>query len=116
MWRVALKETELGGVSIPRGAMVQLRYAAANRDPAKFPDPDRFDIERPNARAHLAFGRGIHMCVGNMLSRKEMAVAFTELLKHLTDFRLADGHRPSWPPNILLRGLTTLPITFRRRR
>jgi len=115
MWRMVLKDTEIGGVKIPQGAMVQLRYAAANRDPAKYPDPDRFDIERANARGHLAFGKGIHMCVGNMLSRKEMAVAYTELLKRLTDFRVADGHVPSWPPNMLLRGLTTLPINFRRR-
>jgi len=115
MWRMVLKDTELGGVAIPKGAMVQLRYAAANRDPAKYPDPDRFDIERSNARSHLAFGKGIHMCVGNMLSRKEMTVAYTELLKRLTDFRVADGHQPSWPPNMLLRGLTTLPINFGRR-
>ena len=115
MWRMVLKDAELGGVHIPKGAMVQLRYAAANRDPAKYPDPDRFDMERANARSHLAFGKGIHMCVGNMLSRKEMAVAYTELLRRLTGFRVADGHRPSWPPNMLLRGLTTLPITFERR-
>lgn len=115
MWRVVLADTELNGVAIPKGAMVQLRYAAANRDPAKFPDPDRFDISRDNARAHLAFGRGIHMCVGNMLSRKEMALAFTELLRRLTDFRLAEGHEPVWPPSMLLRGLTTLPIAFQPR-
>jgi cytochrome P450 len=115
MWRAVLQDTELGGVAIPKGAMVQLRYAAANRDPAKYPDPDRFDMERANARSHLAFGKGIHMCVGNMLSRKEMAVAFTELLARLTDFALADGHDPVWPPNMLLRGLTTLPINFRPR-
>jgi cytochrome P450 len=115
MWRMVLKDAELGGVKIPKGAMVQLRYAAANRDPAKYPDPDRFDMERANARSHLAFGKGIHMCVGNMLSRKEMAVAYSELLKRLTDFRVAEGHVPSWPPNMLLRGLTTLPITFERR-
>lgn len=115
MWRMVLKDAELGGVAIPKGAMVQLRYAAANRDPAKYPDPDRFDMERANARSHLAFGKGIHMCVGNMLSRKEMAVAYSELLTRLTDFRVAEGHTPSWPPNMLLRGLTALPITFRRR-
>ena len=115
MWRVVLHDTELGGAAIPKGAMIQLRYAAANRDPAKYPDPDRFDIERANARSHLAFGRGIHMCVGNMLSRKEMAVAYGELLARLEDFQVVEGHAPSWPPNMLLRGLTTLPISFRRR-
>lgn len=115
MWRVVLQDTELGGVQIAKRSMVQLRYAAANRDPARYPNPDRFDIARTNARAHLAFGKGIHMCVGNMLSRKEMAVAYTELLRRLEGFALAPGHVPSWPPNMLLRGLTTLPITFRRR-
>lgn len=116
MWRVVKRDIALGGVAIPAGAMVQLRYAAANRDPTKYPDPDRFDIRRDNARTHLAFGKGIHMCVGNMLSRKEMAVAFTELLRRLDGFALAPGHDPVWPANLLLRGLTTLPITFTRRR
>ena len=115
MWRVVLADTELGGVAIARGTMLQLRYAAANRDPAQFPDPDRFDMARPNARTHLAFGKGIHMCVGNMLSRREMAIGFTELLRRLTGFAVAAGHRPAWPANMLLRGLTTLPITYERR-
>ncbi|MGP1282156.1 MAG: cytochrome P450 [Parasphingopyxis sp.] len=115
MWRVVLKDSELGGTAIPKGAMVQLRYAAANRDPAKYENPDAFDIERQNARTHLAFGRGIHMCVGNMLSRKEMAVAYKELLTRLTDFSVADEAAISWPPNMLLRGLTHLPIRFERR-
>jgi cytochrome P450 len=110
MWRVVRQDTVLGGVAIPAGAMAQLRYAAANRDPAKYPDPDRFDMARENARTHLAFGKGIHMCVGNMLSRKEMALAFGELLRRLTGFALADGFVPVWPANALLRGLTTLPI------
>jgi cytochrome P450 len=110
MWRVVRQDTVLGGVAIPAGAMAQLRYAAANRDPAKYPDPDRFDMARENARTHLAFGKGIHMCVGNMLSRKEMALAFGELLRRLTGFTLADGFVPVWPANALLRGLTTLPI------
>ncbi len=83
MWRIVKQDTELGGVAIPAGAVVQLRYAAANRDPSKFHDPDRFDIERANARTHLSFGKGPHMCVGNMLSRKEMLVAFDELLERL---------------------------------
>jgi cytochrome P450 len=115
MWRVVRQDTVLGGVAIPAGSMAQLRYAAANRDPAKYPDPDRFDMARANARTHLAFGKGIHMCVGNMLSRKEMALAFGELLRGLTGFALAPGFTPSWPPNALLRGLTTLPITCERR-
>lgn len=113
MWRIVKQDTELGGVAIPAGAIVQLRYAAANRDPAKFDNPDAFDIERSNARAHLAFGKGPHMCVGNMLSRKEMLVAFDELLSRLTDFQVSDESGIAVLPNILLRGVTRLPISFR---
>lgn len=115
MWRTVRQPAILGGVDIPAGAMVQLRFAAANRDPKRFEQPDRFDMQRSNARSHLAFGRGIHMCVGNMLSRKEIAVALTELLARLTDFKLADDFTPHWPPNMLLRGLPTLPLHFRPR-
>lgn len=114
MWRVVLRDTELGGIAIPKGAMLQLRYAAANRDPARFENPDKFDVERQNARAHLAFGKGPHMCVGNMLSRKEMFVAFDELLERLTDFSIADEGAITILPNILLRGVTRLPIRFKR--
>ena len=115
MWRIVKQDTELGGVAIPAGAVVQLRYAAANRDPSKFPDPDRFDIERANARTHLSFGKGPHMCVGNMLSRKEMLVAFDELLERLDNFAVADEKAIRILPNILLRGVTHLPITFARK-
>ncbi len=115
IWRVATRDTELGGFPIAAGTMMMLRYAAANRDPAKFPDPDRFDVERSNARAHLAFGRGIHMCVGNMLSRKEMAVAYELLLGRLDDIRIQPGAVLTVAPNMLLRGLTAVPITFTKR-
>ena len=115
MWRIVKQDTELGGMKIPNGAIVQLRYAAANRDPSKFPDPDKFDIERANARTHLAFGKGPHMCVGNMLSRKEMLVAFDELLERLDNFAVADESAIRILPNILLRGVTHLPITFTRK-
>lgn len=115
MWRVVTRDAELGSHHIPKGSMLHLRYAAANRDPAKFPDPDKFDIDRANARSHLAFGKGIHMCVGNMLSRKEIAVAFDELLARLTNFALADESAITVPPNMLLRGITNLPIRFERR-
>jgi len=115
MWRIVKQDTELGGMKIPNGAVVQLRYAAANRDPRKFADPDKFDIERTNARTHLAFGKGPHMCVGNMLSRKEMLVAFDELLERLDNFAVADEKAIRILPNILLRGVTHLPITFTRK-
>lgn len=114
MWRLVVKDTELGGVALKGGTMIQLRYAAANRDPAQYPDPDRFDITRANARTHLAFGKGPHMCVGNMLSRKEMAVAFDELLERLTNFSIPDESAVKVFPNVLLRGVVHLPIAFEK--
>lgn len=112
MWRIVKEGTQLGEHDIPAGSIVQLRYAAANRDPKKFENPDAFDIERKNARAHLAFGKGPHMCVGNMLSRKEMLVAFDELLERLDNFQLSDPDGIEVLPNILLRGITKLPISY----
>lgn len=111
LWRVAKRDAELGGESIAKGEMLMLRFAAANRDPAVFPEPDRFDVERKNARSHLAFGRGIHMCVGNMLSRKELAVAFERLLARYAAFELPEGANDfRHAPNRLLRGLTALHV------
>ncbi len=112
IWRVVKEDVELGDEKIAAGSMLQVRYAAANRDPAKFEDPDAFLIDRKNARAHLAFGKGPHMCVGNMLSRKEMFVAFDELLERLDNFQLADEGGITVLPNIMLRGVTKLPITY----
>ncbi len=112
MWRVVTRDCELGGHAFKGGSMAMVRYAAANRDPARYPDPDRFDVERTNARSHLAFGKGAHMCVGNMLSRKEMTVAFERLLARLDDIRLQPGVQLSVAPNLLLRGYTAVPILF----
>ncbi len=112
MWRVVKRDSEVAGVPVKAGTMLMLRFAAANRDPAKFDDPDAFRPDRRNARTHLAFGRGIHMCVGNMLSRKELAVAFEELLARLDGFAVTPGAELVWKPNMLLRGLSNLPLRF----
>ncbi|PZN96807.1 MAG: cytochrome P450 [Alphaproteobacteria bacterium] len=114
LWRVVKQDAELGGVTVPGGSMMMLRFAAANRDPAKFENPDAFEVTRKNARSHLAFGRGIHMCVGNMLSRKELAVAFEVLLARISGFRLAADADLSHVPNMLLRGLRRLDIEVTR--
>jgi cytochrome P450 len=115
LWRVIKRDAELGGVPLKAGTMLMLRFAAANRDPARFENPDVFDVERKNASSHLAFGRGIHMCVGNMLSRKELTVAFGELLKRLDKIEITDEAALTYPPNMLLRGLSALPIRFVKR-
>ncbi len=112
IWRVMKQDAELGGVTLPKGAMVMMRYAAANRDPEKYPDPDAFIADRANARTHLAFGRGIHMCVGNMLSRKEMTVAFEELLPRIGAITLTDESAIAYHPNMMLRGPSSVPVRF----
>lgn len=115
IWRVMKADAELGGVTLPKGAMVMMRYAAANRDPERYEEPDRFIADRANARTHLAFGRGIHMCVGNMLSRKEMTVAFEELLPRISGITLTDKAAIAYPPNMMLRGPVSVPVHFEQR-
>jgi cytochrome P450 len=115
MWRIVQRDMTLGGVMLPQGSMVLLRYGSANRDAAKFEDPDRFDVERNNAHTHLAFGRGIHSCVGAMLSRKEMAVAFRRLTARVKHLHLAADNDLKHHPNLLLRGLRKLNVEFERR-
>jgi cytochrome P450 len=116
MWRICTRDVELAGARIPKGSFVLLRYASANRDEARFPDPDRFDVRRANAADHLAFGQGIHFCLGAALARKEMEVAFRTLLRRLGDWRLAPGlPAPRHKPNVLLRGLEALHLEFRER-
>jgi cytochrome P450 len=113
MWRKATATTALGGVEIPEGSMLLVRYASANRDEAHFPDAGRFDVRRENAAEHLAFGHGIHFCLGAMLARKEMQVAFRTLLARLSDLAIEPGHpEPRHKPSVLLRGLCELHLTF----
>jgi cytochrome P450 len=109
--RVARRDCELGGVAIPSGTNVSVSVAAANRDPARYPDPDRFDPARTNI-AHLTFGAGPHLCLGMHLARMETAVAIDALLDRLPDLRL-DPTAPN--PNITgvaFRSPVALPVEF----
>ena len=112
MWRIATEDTELGGVAIPAGSALLLRYGSGNRDEDLFENPDKFDVTRKNARRHVAFGQGIHVCLGMNLSRKEMYTAFPIILDRLKNMRFANGNKFSYSPNILLRGLDSLNIEF----
>ncbi len=113
MWRVCKQDTELGGVEIPQGSMVMIRYAAANRDESVFPEPDRFDVERKNANAQIAFGLGIHYCLGAQLAKSELAKSFEALSERLATIRIDPAAPPlRHNPNILLRGLESLPVVF----
>ncbi|MBD8561834.1 cytochrome P450 [Pseudomonas fluorescens] len=86
--RWALTDTEVGGVKIPAGSIVHVCAGAANRDPKHFPDPDRFDIRRANAKRHIAFSTGPHVCIGQHLARIEMTRALTTVLDRLPNLRL----------------------------
>lgn len=118
-FRLAQKTTTVGDVEIPAGSTVMTVYGAANRDPRQFDDPQEFKLGRPNARQHLAFGRGVHTCPGGPLARTEGRVAITRLLQRLSDIRIdekhhgpADARDYSYAPTFILRGLNTLHITF----
>lgn len=105
--RVADCDAEVGGVTIPAGSTVHLLLGAANRDPDRFEDPDRFDIHRPNARRNVSFGKGIHLCLGATMARMEARVVVEAMATRLPHLRLAD--RPlRYPANVQFRGPTEL--------
>ena len=112
MWRIATEDTELGGVAIPAGSALLLRYGSGNRDEGLFENPDKFDVTRQNARRHIAFGQGIHVCLGMNLSRKEMYTAFPIILDRLKNMRFSEDNDFNYSPNVLLRGLDNLNIEF----
>jgi cytochrome P450 len=115
MWRVVTTDTELAGVPLPAGAVLLLSYDSANRDPAVFPDPNRCDFARANASEHLSFGAGIHRCIGALVARKEMAIAYERLFARLTDIQVADKEPLTYLSSILHRGYQHLNLTFRAR-
>jgi len=108
--RMATADVEIGGKQIPKGSVVVAAIGAANRDPAQFPDPERLDIARRDNR-HIAFGFGIHFCLGAPLARIEGQVAIGTLLRRMPALELVSG-TPEWRESSVLRGLKTLPVTF----
>jgi pimeloyl-[acyl-carrier protein] synthase len=109
--RIAPSDTELGGMLIRKGQAVIAVMAAANRDPARFPDPDRLDITRKDNR-HLAFGYAAHFCFGAPLARIEAQIAFEGLLRRFPSVALAEPVKLEWRHNLGLRGLMSLPVTL----
>ncbi|MET8754153.1 cytochrome P450 [Streptomyces sp. NPDC004667] len=110
--RLALEDVEIGGVVIPAGSAVLIAMADADRDPARFADPDRFDIRR-DARGHIAFGHGLHHCLGAPLARLEGRIAFRSLLDRFPGLTAdADGAEPAWVPGMLIRGVRRLPVRW----
>lgn len=108
--RYATVDTELAGAAIRKGDLVIVSLTAANRDPATFPDPDRFDLARPNARSHVAFAQGPHACIGSHLARLETQAALDAALDGWPGMHLADGATP--PTGVVFRKPKSLPVRW----
>ncbi|WP_445186455.1 cytochrome P450 [Pseudonocardia sp. Cha107L01] len=107
--RTAQRDRELGGARIRAGESLMLSYVAANRDETVFPNPDRFDVTRtPNRQ--VAFGLGVHTCLGANLARMEMRLLFAELLRRLPHLELAG--EPAWSQSLIVGGVKRLPIRY----
>jgi cytochrome P450 len=114
--RMATKEVVVGGTTIPEGAHLLLVYASGNDDETVFPDPRKFDLDRPNIARHVAFGGGSHRCVGLALARMEVKVMAREIVRHLDNIRLAIPVEDiRYVPTVATRTIESLPITFTRR-
>ena len=105
--RAAAQDMQIGGVDVKQGDRVMLLMASANRDPAQFADPDRLDIAR-NPNPHLAFGHGIHFCLGAPLARLEVEIGLTEMTKRYPHIELASPAK--YEPRILSRAIES-PLT-----
>lgn len=112
MWRVVARDTELAGVPLKKGSRLIIAFCSANRDEEVFADPDSFDPSRDNVRDNLAFGKGIHFCLGANLSRLEGKVALEELSKRLDTLSLSASNTFDYYPSFMLRGLTRLDVEF----
>lgn len=108
-FRRALEDTELGETKVAAGTSLLLNFAAANRDPEKFPDPDTFSMTR-STEGHLGFGWGIHVCIGMHLARQEGRVAINELLQRFANLQQVSGE-VQWVDSMTTRGPTSLVIT-----
>jgi cytochrome P450 len=114
MFRTVTADTEIEGVALPAGSRLVLVYSAANRDPAVFgDDPDAFEPDRDNIKQHVAFGKGIHFCLGAPLSRLEMNVVFEHLGTALEQIELSDDNEFRYHPSFMLRGLIDLNVSVR---
>ncbi|WP_203903911.1 cytochrome P450 family protein [Virgisporangium aliadipatigenens] len=110
--RVTTEPVDVGGVTIPAGEVVYTSIASANRDPDQYVDPDRLDLDRADG-SHLAFGHGIHFCIGAPLARAEGQIAFDTVLAMLPELRLAvPPDALVWRGGILMRGLVDLPVRW----
>lgn len=115
--RVARVDVELHGVTIPKGAVIDARFAAGNRDPRRFDKPNDIDLNRKSAANHLGFSSGTHYCLGAPLARRELYWGFKAFIDRIDEFRLAAGRNDlRHYPNYALRALNELHVEFSRKR
>ncbi|WP_330181039.1 cytochrome P450 [Nocardia sp. NBC_01503] len=110
MFRITTSEAKLGDYTIPAGQLVVLVFGSANRDEESFDHPDEFDPDRSNAKAHLAFGSGIHACLGAPLARLESRIALEELAARFETLRLGRDNDFAYEPSFMLRGFQRLSV------
>ncbi|PZT95515.1 MAG: cytochrome P450 [Gordonia sp. (in: high G+C Gram-positive bacteria)] len=111
-YRHVVNDTTLGDVHLPAGSHLYLAWGSANRDPERFDNPDTLDLRPPRRRTHMAFGKGLHLCVGAALARLQGRIGVEFLLESTTALKL-DNPAPDWTPSVLSRRLRTLPMTVR---
>lgn len=111
MGRTAVADTELDGCPVHAGERIGLLWGAANHDPAEFERPGEFRLDRENSSAHVAFGSGVHRCVGEHLARAEMIIVTERVLARIPDYELAEPAE-HWASNPMNRGVRRLPVRF----
>ncbi|GAB5489599.1 MAG: cytochrome P450 [Parasphingorhabdus sp.] len=113
MWRIVKEDTELGGVALKAGEPMLIRYGSANRDESKFEGACKYDVHRDNAKNHVAFGAGVHTCLGMALARLEIVTALPIILKRLENLRFANPDHPfDFAASHILRGVQSLELIF----
>jgi cytochrome P450 len=114
LMRATAKDVEISGIAIPAGSLINVRYAAANRDERRFEEPEKIDLDREKPGAHMAFGSGKHHCLGAPLARRELYWTFKALVDRIDELWFAEGKNDfSYHPHYLLRSLKALHIEFR---
>lgn len=114
LMRATAKDVELSGTLIPEGSLINVRYAAANRDERRFDEPEALNLDRERPGGHLAFGSGVHHCLGAPLARRELIWSFTALAEKVDDMWFAEGKNTfDYHPHYLLRSLKELHIEFK---
>jgi cytochrome P450 len=112
MFRTTTEDVTISGVMLPAGARIFVVFGAANRDERIFAEPDRFDLQRPNADKHVSFGHGIHYCIGAPFVRLEARIAIEVLVQRLPDLHLVSEQTLTYLPNLLNRALQHLQVCW----